>query len=290
MLIPDDRVDEEPGILARIRGGERIEPYETIRQHKCGGRICIALTVSPILNRKGEVIGASKIARDTSDQRRAEEQRSLLLREMDHRIKNLFAISASFVRLSAQHANSADALAEDLLGRFSSLARAHSLTLDGEDLSNRKEINLHSLIREIVAPYHDKARAEENVTISGLNWTISASEVTSFALLFYEFVTNSAKHGALSKSGGRIHVECGETENAMCFVWSEYGIGNPILQTSESGFGSIFINATVERSLQGKLERSWNDNVLKLKITYPRKQGRLSFASPASSLEIELPL
>ena len=171
-------------------GGERIEPYETVRQHKCGGRICIALTVSPILNRKGEVIGASKIARDTSDQHRAEEQRSLLLREMDHRIKNLFAISASLVRLSAQHANSADTLAEDLLGRFSSLARAHSLTLDGEDLSNRKEINLHSLIREIVAPYHDKARAEENVTISGLNWTISASEVTSFALLFYEFVTN----------------------------------------------------------------------------------------------------
>jgi PAS domain S-box-containing protein len=64
MLIPEDRLDEEPGILARIRKGERIRHYETVRRHKSGRLINISLTVSPILGEDGSVIGASKIARD----------------------------------------------------------------------------------------------------------------------------------------------------------------------------------------------------------------------------------
>ena len=64
LLIPKDRQDEEPFILGRIRRGESVNHYETIRQTKDGN---ISLTVSPIKNERGESIGASKIARDISE-------------------------------------------------------------------------------------------------------------------------------------------------------------------------------------------------------------------------------
>jgi len=66
-LIPADRLDEEPRILERIRRGERVEPYETVRQRKDGSLVDISLTVSPIRDAFGKVVGASKIARDISD-------------------------------------------------------------------------------------------------------------------------------------------------------------------------------------------------------------------------------
>jgi signal transduction histidine kinase len=72
LLIPEDLVDEEPVILKRIRSGERIEHYETKRVRKDGSVIDISLTVSPIKNRQGVVIGASKIARDITGRRRME--------------------------------------------------------------------------------------------------------------------------------------------------------------------------------------------------------------------------
>ena len=74
ILIPADRQQEETEILDRIRRGQRIEHFETVRRHKDGHLINVSLTVSPIKNEDGEVIGASKIARDITDRNRAEEE------------------------------------------------------------------------------------------------------------------------------------------------------------------------------------------------------------------------
>lgn len=73
VLIPEDHLDEEPGILARIRAGERSEHYETVRLRKDGTLVDIALTVSPLRKPDGTIIGASKIARDITEHRRAQE-------------------------------------------------------------------------------------------------------------------------------------------------------------------------------------------------------------------------
>src|SRR5262249_29146603 len=72
MLIPAERVDEEPTILDRIRRGERIEHYETVRQRKDGSLIEISLSVSPLRDERGKVVGASKIARDITIRKQAE--------------------------------------------------------------------------------------------------------------------------------------------------------------------------------------------------------------------------
>src|SRR5215207_10951829 len=74
ILIPEDHIDEEPAILARLRAGDRIEHYETVRRRKDGTLIEISLTVSPIIGPSGRVVGASKIARDITEQRRAQRE------------------------------------------------------------------------------------------------------------------------------------------------------------------------------------------------------------------------
>ena len=83
ILIPEDRQGEEPNILARIKRGERIEQYETVRQRKDGQRIQISLTVSPIMDAAGTVVGASKIARDITQRKRAEETQAALYQFTD---------------------------------------------------------------------------------------------------------------------------------------------------------------------------------------------------------------
>jgi PAS domain S-box-containing protein len=72
ILIPEDHIDEEPAILSRLRAGERIEHYETIRRRKDGTLVDISLTVSPIVGPGGRIVGASKIARDITERRRAQ--------------------------------------------------------------------------------------------------------------------------------------------------------------------------------------------------------------------------
>ena len=83
ILIPPERQDEEPDILARIKQGERIEHYETIRQRKDGRLIEISLTVSPIVDGAGTIVGASKIARDITQRKRAEESQAALYQFTD---------------------------------------------------------------------------------------------------------------------------------------------------------------------------------------------------------------
>lgn len=87
VLIPADRQDEEPGILARLRRGERISHYETVRRRKDGSLVDISLTVSPVRDRSGRIIGASKIARDITGRKEAE----LKLEESERRLQEILA-------------------------------------------------------------------------------------------------------------------------------------------------------------------------------------------------------
>jgi PAS domain S-box-containing protein len=105
MLIPPDHADEEPSILERIRRGERVEHYETIRRRKDGSLVDISLTVSPIFDERGQVLGASKIARDITDRKRAEQER----RDLAEREREL-AIAAALRKTEAELARVARAL------------------------------------------------------------------------------------------------------------------------------------------------------------------------------------
>ncbi|MFY9837186.1 MAG: PAS domain S-box protein, partial [Xanthobacteraceae bacterium] len=100
IVIPQDRQDEERVILTRIRRGERLDHFETVRKHKHGNLIEVSLTISPVKNASGKIVGASKIARDITEQKRVREQIDTLAREAEHRSRNLLANVQAAVNLS----------------------------------------------------------------------------------------------------------------------------------------------------------------------------------------------
>jgi PAS domain S-box-containing protein len=81
LIVPEDRRAEEEEVLARIRRGERIDHFETVRVTRDGRRIDVSLTVSPVRDAAGRIVGASKVARDVSERRRLDEYRNRLLAE-----------------------------------------------------------------------------------------------------------------------------------------------------------------------------------------------------------------
>jgi PAS domain S-box-containing protein len=273
MLIPPERQNEEPSILARIRAGERIEHYETVRQRKDGTQVDISLSVSPLKDGSGAIVGASKIARNITERRRAQEQERLLVREMNHRIKNLFAVSSSIISLSARDAGTPQDLKTKATERLAALARVHSLTLSrhGElDAAALTATTLHALIKAILAPYAD----EGVVTLHGTDVQLSASATTSFALLFYEFATNAAKYGALTTEAGRIDIESSVTADRLIVVWTERGGPQVAPPTFIEGFGSYLAKATV-KTLDGEIKHDWRDEgvIVRLNVALARARG-----------------
>lgn len=274
ILIPLDRHNEEPDILARIRRGERIDHYETIRRRKDGTLVEISLSVSPIRSRDGRVIGASKIARDITERKRAEELQHLLIREMDHRVKNLFALASSVVSLSARSAGTPAELASTVRDRLNALAQAHALTVPSTcEASGRTEqsTTLHRLIETILAPYHTGLDSPQpRAVVTGPDIPIGGAAVTSFALLLHEFATNAAKYGALSVAEGVLSISCREEEDRFILTWTERD-GPPVdRQADGDGFGTLLGKATVRNQLGGEIVRVWKPEGLSIRLTVAR--------------------
>ncbi len=275
ILIPTDRNDEEPFILERVRRGEKIDHYETIRKRKDGSLVDISLTVSPIKNEKGEVVGASKVARDITDHKQARERQELLLREMDHRVKNLFALAISVLNLSGRSANSAQGVVDAASARLAALARAHALTLSHVSRDKPHAVRpttLHSLIDAIAAPYCHSVEEERRVSVTGYDIEISGSSISSLALLLHEFATNSAKYGALSTTAGRVEVRCAQQGENVLISWSERGGPRVVAPTDNSGFGDVLIGSTVTKQLGGDIIRDWRPEGLDIRLSIPRER------------------
>jgi PAS domain S-box-containing protein len=265
-LIPEDRRDEEPSILQRIRNGDHIEHYETVRSHKDGRPIDISLTVSPIRDATGKIVGASKIARDISDRRRAQEQQLLLLGEMNHRVKNLFALASGIVNLSVHAAASPAELASIVSERLATLARAHALTMSPAIAGYEPAaIQLHDLIRAILAPYDSEHH--RRLEIHGNDAIVPSAIVTSLSLLLHEFATNSAKHGSLSTINGIVEITCTDADLEFQLVWRE--TGGPLSEPPVSeGFGSRLVKATA--SQLGRVSRTFTHNGIVIELTIER--------------------
>jgi PAS domain S-box-containing protein len=271
ILIPTERLDEETIILGRIRRGERIDHYETSRQRKDGSIVDISLTVSPVRNPEGKIIGASKIARDITERRRAEEQQRLLLREMDHRVKNLFALAGGLVALSARSATTPEELSAAVRDRLVALARAHSLTLPVTSEGGKRteqSTTLHALVQTILSPY--KRQTEDDgapVTISGPDIRLAGGSLTDLALLLHEFATNAAKYGALSTPTGHIDIACSENDGRFALTWTERGGPCVDHQHDGDGFGALLARATVNGRLGGEISRDWNAEGLTIRLS-----------------------
>ena len=234
LLIPQDKQDEEGTILQRIRQGERIDHYETVRRRKNGSMVHVSLSVSPIKNSTGRIVGASKIARDITDRKEADARQTLLTRELHHRTKNLFAVVQAVVSRSFGGKRTVEEAQTAVLQRLHALGQAHVMLVDRE----WQGVDLLEVTRSEMRPF------SERVTMAGPALVLNPQAAQSFALALHELATNATKYGALSVPGGRVDIvwSADEANGAGTFriLWREYG-GPAVTAPARKGFGSTVL-------------------------------------------------
>ena len=258
IVIPQDRQGEEREILTRIRRGERIDHFETIRQRKHGSLIVVSLTVSPVKNAEGKIVGASKIARDITEQKRSQEQIATLAREAEHRSKNMLANVQAAVNLS--HADSSQGLKEAIEGRIQALANVHSLFIESRWIG----ADLSKIAAQELAPYSemDETRAH----VDGPSVLLEPNAAQAIAMTLHELATNAAKYGSLSKPKGRIDLKwVHKPDGRLILQWIEVG-GPAVQMPTRQGFGSRVIKKLIEQ-LKGNTRFDWRPEGLVCEIT-----------------------
>lgn len=265
--------DECP-MAVSLREGRAVRGEEAIAERPDGTRIHFEPYPTPIRDETGKIVGGINMLVDITERKRAEENRQLLLREMNHRAKNFIAVASSLVTLSAKHARSKDDLVETVCARLDALLRAHELVrpaIVGLDEPDQPTVPLECLIRAIFAPYvgsGDESDADRLIT-SGPEVSIGGNAATGLALLLQELATNAAKYGALARPDGQVHIGWSVDGNELRLVWSEKGGPRIEGEPEVEGFGSQLSRMSICGQLGGQLVRTWRPEGLVLTLSVP---------------------
>jgi two-component sensor histidine kinase len=216
-------------------------------------------------------VAISGASRDISSLVEAREAQRLLVSELHHRVKNLFALAGGLVTLSARTAVTPKELAHKVGERLGALSRAHALTLPiqaKEPVS--QSAMLQDLIATIISPFEGQTSAgKARIAVSGIDMPITGQAVTSFALLLHEFATNAAKYGALSVPAGHVEIAVCDADGRLELTWRERG-GPPVAEPVAEGFGSLLARTTVTGQLNGQIARQWLPEGLLIRLSIDR--------------------
>ncbi len=240
-IIPPELLDEERSILARLRKGERIDHFDTVRLTKDGRRVNVSLTVSPLRDARGTVVGASKIARDITDRKQAESLQTLLFEELNHRVKNTLATIQAIASQSLRRAASPRDFVTSFNGRVQALARAHDLLVQ----SKMKGAPISEILREQVLLENS---TDLRISCAGPFVMLDARSAVQLALVVHELATNARKYGALSVPEGRLTISWtlkADIPRELSLDWIETNVPDVSVPTSH-GFGSTLIKRTLE--------------------------------------------
>ncbi len=261
MLIPPEREHEEHAILSRVRRGDGVDHFESIRRRKDGTLIDISLTLSPVRGADRKVVGASGICHDITERKRSEAQISILAREAEHRAKNLLANVEAIVRLS--NSDTPDGLKEAIGGRIRALANVHSLFVQ----SRWTGAELGSLVKQELSPY--SRDGDMRTQIDGPTVVLKPEFAQAIAVALHELATNATKYGALSVAEGRVCVEWSRAADGQLVVrWTEVG-GPPVNPPTRKGFGTYTVEAMIRGHVLGDVRLDWRAEGLACEIALP---------------------
>jgi PAS domain S-box-containing protein len=259
-LAAPGREAEMPAILARIRRGERVDHYDTVRKRKDGTLVEVSLTVSPVRDARGRIVGASKVARDITERRRAERERELRFGELRHRVKNLLAMVQALARQTGTAGRSGEQYRAAFLGRLEALTVAHELAFGAEGSAD-----LATVVARTLEPYAGE-RAAVTVAV-GPAVTLPLAKVQALALVLHELATNAVKHGALSIPEGRARIGWRIEEGARLRLHWEERDGPRVEPPAARGFGTTLIGYVAAGELGGPAELTFAPEGLQAEVT-----------------------
>lgn len=207
---------------------------------------------------------------DITELKESEEERSILLRELNHRVKNIFAVISGLISMTARTCATPSDMAAVLRGRLAALSAAHDLirpAVFGKQEA-AETTRLDDLLDRILEPH---VAHREQLRLEGPDIQLGPAAATSLALVFHELATNAAKYGALSEENGLLAVEWTASPGEVTVNWRETAALTDETP-SHRGFGSQLIEMSVQRQLKGALCYDWSAAGLRVVLRAPAQQ------------------
>lgn len=240
-IIPPHLQSEEEMIIGKVRRGERTEHFDTLRLRKDGTLVPLSITVSPVRDAAGRIVGASKVARDITERRKHEQQQRTQFDELNHRVKNILATVQALASQSLRGKLTVPEARSILLGRLKALSKSH------DQLSHNawRSAPLEAVVEQTLRPFGNR------IACSGPAVQLNSQEAVSWGMVVHELATNAAKYGALSQPAGHVQASWKLSDQRdLEFDWMETG-GPATVAPARKGFGTTFIERAVDQALGG---------------------------------------
>ncbi len=202
---------------------------------------------------------------DITEQKSRQENANLLMRELHHRMRNLFATVGAIISLTRHAARDVDDYVERISSRLDALNRAQNVLLGANFMTG----SMHALLREVEASF-------PRIRWSGPDLLLPENALVAMALLFNELATNAAKHGALSGERGHVEVSWmqddeGADDRRFRLTWAESGADREVTPPERTSFGTLLMERSVRNNLGGTIARRWEPGGLIVDITLPAR-------------------
>jgi two-component sensor histidine kinase/PAS domain-containing protein len=241
------------------------------------------LSAGPLLNDAKEPVGSMVTLTDITARKRAEDQQTMLVAELNHRVKNILAIVNSVAAQTVRASPSLASFSTAFSGRIKALALAHDILTRTRWIG----IGLSELLRAVLEPH--RGTDQTRVTLQGPPVLLPAQAVMPLSMVMHELATNASKYGALSVPQGTVAIDWTLRDNGTPRVdvtWIERG-GPRVEPQGASGFGTKLIDRVVGYDLDGKADLSFEPGGLRAVLSFPLK---IDTASPETSWSTSQPM
>lgn len=207
-----------------------------------------------------EIVGASM---DVTERKQADEHRDLLIRELHHRVRNTLAMVQGMANATANSAQDLVHFKETFARRIASLAMTHALLTDEKTQS--------TMLSRLVRQELEALGMAERLDFVGVDLLLPSELAVPLGMAMHELATNALKYGALSKSAGRIRVECAWKDEICEIVWNEMN-GPTVSPPQRRGFGAQLLDRVIEMQLGAKTSQIFAPAGLRFTISVPRER------------------
>ncbi len=265
---PDDRKPMQDWWDA-IKAGLTPELHQDKRMfRKDGSVLWVRLTANVILGANDRALGASAIVQDITDERAAQERQTLLLRELQHRVRNTLAVIRSVARRTGETSDSVEAYAGNLDGRIAAFARTQAAVTRDPSAG----LDLATLIRDELSALDQGA---DQVRLAGPVVVLQAKAAETLGLALHELATNAVKYGALSSAVGALEVRWGiepdttEGLGRLTLDWIETTPGVAQSPPARKGFGSELLQEGLKFELEAETSMTFSTEGLRFQLVIP---------------------
>ncbi|MGJ4892072.1 HWE histidine kinase domain-containing protein [Bradyrhizobium sp. HKCCYLRH3099] len=249
-----------------------------LRNDRVAGRSFL-LSGGPLVNDAKEAVGSIVTLTDITERKRAEEQQTILVAELNHRVKNILAIVQSVAGQTLRTSPSLPAFNKAFSGRIQAVSIAHDILTQTRWIG----IGLNELLTTVLAPY---GVGEGRIAGDGPPVLLEARLVLPLSMVLHELATNASKYGALSAPLGRVAISwrlC-DGDRRLELVWLERG-GPPIEGGGARGFGTTLIDRVVRFDLDGEAELNFEPQGIRCVLAFALSAETTPEHVPASAVQ-----